>query len=934
LGKKEIATLFSSNPDKYYKVSLFDQVGFKRNQCSLCQKFFWSIVEKNSCPDHENYSFIGNPPTKKNMDYIATWKNIETYFRNNGHSIVSRYPVVCRWREDLYYTIASIVNFQRIMNDKIVFELPSNPLVVPQMCLRFNDIENVGLSGRHYTSFCMIGQTCNADKPGGYWKDKCMELDYGMLTQVLGINPEEITFVEDVWMGAGAFGYSLEYFVRGLELGNAVFTEFEGNADNYHIMENKIIDMGAGLERLSWITMGTPTSYDCCFGPVVTSISNKIGLVQNNDILSDYFKLVSKDLHNTEEDPENGLLKLKKTISNNMKISYDDLQKIISPYESLYTVVDHTRTLLFAISDGSLPSNVGGGYNLRILLRRVLSILERLQWKINLEDIIHMHIDHLKFMYPEIEEHRDDVTTILKIEDSRYNTTKGRMMEIVSSLKIQKKSLDINELIKLYESDGIPPDLLLDVGVIDSIPQNFYTKISELHLTQNQKNQDNIQSEDIYKKSVKFLKDESHRGKTDLLFYKDSLLREFSAKILKILDNKIIILDKTAFYPRGGGQEPDTGFIDDIPISETIKIGDTVLHKISSVASNTGTNILKNIYEGKIVKCVVNNARRDLITRHHTGTHILNSSARNVLGSWVWQHSAFKDENNARLDITHHSSLSKDEIQKIEQIANDVIMKNLPITIKFYDRGDSEQLFSFRIYQGGVVPSNQVRIVNINGWDIEACGGTHTNTTGELGLLKIIKSERIQDGVVRLEFVVGKSALEYVNKQEKYINHIVQSLGSSKEKIIESFDKCITDYEIVKKKNKTIIKKLSPHVISDILKHTNRIQDKNIKTYITSDDQLDEEYHIIVGENIIVKDPSLIYTSIIIKDKGIRVIVFVGNDAQKLGFHAGSLAKILSKYLGGSGGGDGRFGQGGGQHKGKIDELMNVYLGLVEKTIM
>lgn len=930
MGKKEITTLFSSNPDKYYKVPLFDQIGFKRNQCGLCKKFFWSIVERNTCPDHENYSFIGNPPTTKHMDYITTWKNIENYFRNNGHSIVSRYPVVCRWREDLYYTIASIVDFQRIMNDKIVFELPSNPLLVPQMCLRFNDIENVGLSGRHYTSFCMIGQTCNADKPGGYWKDKCLELDYGMLTKVLGIKPEEITFVEDVWMGAGAFGYSLEYFVRGLELGNAVFTEFEGNADNYNTLENKIIDMGAGLERLSWITMGTPTSYDCCFGSVISSISQKVGLFQNNDILSNYFRLVSKDLYHTEDDPENGVLKLKKIISNTLKISYDDLQKIISPYESLYTIVDHTRTLLFAISDGSLPSNVGGGYNLRVLLRRVLSILERLQWDVKLEDIIHLHIDHLKSMYPEIEEHRDDVTTILKIESNRYNATKTRTMEIVSSLKKQNKSLDINELIKLYESDGIPPDLLLDVGIIESIPQNFYTRISELHLTQNQKN-NNIKNEDTYKKYIKMLNNESFDLKTDLLFYKDSLLRNFSARILKVLDNKFIILDKTAFYPRGGGQEPDTGFIDNIPISETVKVGNIVLHKIASMDKNMATDSMKNIYEGKTVNCKVNNVRRDLITRHHTGTHILNSASRNVLGSWVWQHSAFKDENGARLDITHHSSLSKDEIQNIEKRANEAIMKDLPIIIKFYDRGESEQLFSFRIYQGGVVPSNQVRIVNIDGWDIEACGGTHTNTTGELGLLKILKSERIQDGVVRLEFVVGNSALEYVNKQEKHVNHIIQTLGSSKEKIIESFDKCITDYDLVKKKNKILIKQLSSSIVPYLLANATVIQDKNIKTYISKDDQLDEDYHISVGENVITLDSSMIYTAIILKDKGIRIIVFVGKEAQKRGFHAGSLSKILSQYLGGSGGGDSRFGQGGGRYKEKVDKLMDKYSELIQK---
>src|SRR5438874_5775912 len=177
--------MFSSDPNRYYRVSLFDEIGFERQKCSICVTFFWALVQRIVCPDHENYSFICNSPTNKRLDDVSTWKAIDEYFRSNSHSTTTRYPAVCRWRDDLYFTIASIVGFQRVMGNQVVFELPANPLVVPQMCLRFNDIENVGLSGRHYTSFCMIGQTCNADAPGGYWKDKCIELDYGLLTNGL-----------------------------------------------------------------------------------------------------------------------------------------------------------------------------------------------------------------------------------------------------------------------------------------------------------------------------------------------------------------------------------------------------------------------------------------------------------------------------------------------------------------------------------------------------------------------------------------------------------------------------------------------------------------------------------------------------------------------------------------------------------------------------
>jgi len=203
------------------------------------------------------------------------------------------------------------------MRGKVVFELPANPLVVPQICLRFNDIENVGLTGRHYTGFCMIGQTCDADAHGGYWKDRCIELDYGMLTNKLGIKADEITFVEDVWMGAGAFGCSLEYYVRGLELGNAVFTEFEGSEGNYHAMNNKIIDMGAGLERLSWITMGTPTSYDCNFGNVIKKLIESVGVEENSEFLSKYFGILSSKYTDYEFD----IKSLKNILAKELKVS-------------------------------------------------------------------------------------------------------------------------------------------------------------------------------------------------------------------------------------------------------------------------------------------------------------------------------------------------------------------------------------------------------------------------------------------------------------------------------------------------------------------------------------------------------------------------------------------------------------------------------------
>lgn len=931
MGKKELAALFSSDPDRYYRVSLFDKMGFERKKCVRCGKFFWSIPSTNArrsgqrehCPEHENYSFIGNPPTKKRLDYVNAWRETEEFFRANGHTIVPRYPVVCRWRDDLYFTIASIVDFQRVVGNKVVFELPANPLVVPQMCLRFNDIENVGPSGRHYTGFCMIGQTCNADAKGGYWKDRCIDLDYGMLTQGLGIQPEEITFVEDVWMGAGAFGYSLEFFVCGLELGNAVFTEFEGNENSYQVMPNRIIDMGAGLERFSWITMGTPTSYDCTFGPVIKKMLEYTGTDSDPDVLARYFSAVSSKLETSPATGEMGfdLGKVKSAIARELGISEVSMSKHVAPYEAIYTIADHVRTLVFAISDGALPSNVGGGYNLRVILRRALSIVKRMGWdhSIRLADIADSHIDYLRGIYPELYEHRQDVRTILDLETSRYTGSVERMNAIATTLlsKSAKKrtsqesqpSLTVEDLIRLYESDGITPDFLVEQNVIQSVPSLFYTKLAALHTG----------SAGAGAQTHKNIGGLDGLPPTRLLYYEDESIRQFSAKILAVAEGgRLVVLDQTAFYPRGGGQEPDTGEIEGIPVVEVTKQADLVVHRMGPAKQNPQAGSLK---VGQVVSALVNSRRRELVTRHHTATHVLNSSARNNLGSWVWQNSAFKEQDYGRLDITHHSALTKDEVDRIEQAANKVVRQDLPVSIKTFDRGKAEQEFTFRIYQGGAVPSNIVRIVNIEGWDVEACGGTHVRSTGEIGLIKITKSERIQDGVVRMEFVAGEAAMQFIQNQDAQIAAITRTLGSSREKVLESFDKLVQEFDASKRKIKTMLKVLGPTVSASISLKAKKFG-ADVKLYSTFDEELDDEFHIALGEMAVEADPSIVYVALVARDQAIRVIVLAGKSARQKKIKAGEIAKRISTQLGGSGGGDEKFGQGGGKSRDKVKEAL------------
>ena len=880
MDKNQILKEFSSDPDKYYNVKLFQEQGFVRKSCSKCGRFFWTLDSNRTlCPDDgtDTYSFIGEPPTTKRFDYTQAWKQVEEFFVKNNHTSVSRYPVVCRWRDDLYFTIASIVDFQRIMGSKVVFEFPANPLVVPQTCLRFKDLENVGVTGRHFSSFCMIGQH-SVPNNQGYWKDECVDLDYRLLTDQFGIKKEEVVFVEDVWAGGGSFGPSLEYFVRGLELGNAVFTEFQGELGQHTTLDQRVIDMGAGLERFAWITMGTPTAYDCCFGPINEKLFNKIGIDSDSEILRKYFTEIAKEIDNYDD-----LNQVRRLAIKNAGITDSQLTKMITPMEGMYLIADHLRTLIFAITDGALPSNVGGGYNLRMMLRRINATVSKLNLKLDIDDLIDTHIDYLKDTYPELDEKREDVKQILKIESARYEESKVHMKKKAEKIR-EKGTPTVDELITFYESDGITPEYLKEVDAIAEVPSSFYSKLSDLHQSEKKKAITELPLEKL--------------PETETLFYKDDPM-EFEATVIKVFDDQVV-LDKTSFYARGGGQEPDHGSIAGFEVVDVDKHADIIVHKLKGGTPN----------EGDTVQCKVDATRRSNITKNHTSTHIINTSARSVLGSWVWQHSAFKDDDHARLDITHHSSLNDEQVKQIEDAANKMIKDNYPVKIEYFDRGTAEQQYGFRIYQGGVVPVKSVRIVSIEDKDIEACGGTHVKKTGDIELIKITKTKRIQDGVVRLEFVSGPNAFEYVKEQEE----------ESKKKEQQAIEK--QQLEKQREENKDKAREKIPVFIERILAgeslDSEEINSKG-KLCFTSSENYDDYFNQNFGKKLVAKDDTAAFCGIFEAGPTIRVMIFAG---EKSGVNAGEIAKEIASILGGSGGGDAKFAQGGGKDTSKKDEAI------------
>lgn len=892
--KEALRARFSGEYEKYYFVDLFKREGFIRKKCENCGRNFWTADEKRRrCDDQpcSPYSFIGNPPTKKKLDAVNAWRTIEEFFVKNGHASVKRYPVVSRWRPDLYFTVASIIDFQRVEGGKVVFQLPANPLIVPQMCLRFNDIPNVGVSGKHYTSFVMVGQHSIANREG-YWKDRCIDLDFELLTRDLGIDRKEITFNEDVWLGYGAFGYSLEYFVRGLELGNAVFTAFDGTPTDYTEMKEKVVDMGAGLNRFAWITQGTPTSYEAYFGPVLERMKDVCKVSVDEELFLKYSRLAG----NMNADEFGSLSEQRAVIAKRLGVDAGTLEKQFAPLEAMYAVADHARTLLFAVADGMLPSNSGGGYNLRILFRRAMNFINYYKFPLTIPEVANWHIDYLQSMYPELEEHRQDVAEVLDVELSRHAVSSERIAKIVSSFSSSGKTISTEELIQLYDSDGVTPEQLMEAGARVTLPEDFYEKVQARHITRK-----------IDEPKPKF--DISGLPATELLFYADEYRFDFKARVLEVFDGNQVVLNRTFFYPRGGGQEPDKGTIGSSKVVEVEKYGEVVLHRIEGSPPTKGSQ----------VTCHVDADRRIKIMRIHTATHIINGSSRQVLGPWVWQHSAFKEENYGRIDITHFAHLTESEVRKIEDLANEIVRRNLPVSATFMPRKKAEEKYGFRLYQGGVVPTKLLRVVNIGDWDIEACGGTHTRTTGEVGFIKITKVERVQDGVERIDFVSGEPAVEYVHGMDSSLDELSSALGTQRENLPKVARSVIQELGAARSREKALGQSLVELSTSQVVSSAKVIG--SAKLYVARRPQFGEEQIIVQGEKSVSTDPSLIYVSVFSTGKSARAICFVGSDAVKAGYSASELIKRLAPILGGSGGGSPRFAQGGGPLTEKVDEV-------------
>jgi alanyl-tRNA synthetase len=423
----------------------------------------------------------------------------------------------------------------------------------------------------------------------------------------------------------------------------------------------------------------------------------------------------------------------------------------------------------------------------------------------------------------------------------------------------------------------------------------------------------------------------SNLPETEQLYYQDQYMREFEAEVVKVVDNEYVVLDKTCFYPEGGGQPADKGCLvsngNKVDVVDVQKVGKVIVHKVKGAVPNQGSTI----------KGMIDWEWRYSLMKNHTGTHVVNGAARRVLGQHVWQFGTQKGVKRSRLDISHYRRLTLEEIHKIEILANQIVLRNIPVETSWMPRGEAEKLYGFRLYQGGAVPGKEIRVVKSGDWEVEACAGTHIKNTGEIGFIKIIHSEKVQDGVERLDYSVGIPALKAMQQNEQRLWKLSEILNAPLEKLDKTADKIVKELKEANAEKRKLIKEIAEResaVSSGRIEGEETKEIEGIKVTVRDfKKEIDVDRMVQTANAMIERDGTIVTIFYGTDGKNARIMAMAGKTALEKGVNAGEMVKEAAAIIGGGGGGKPNFAQGGGTQTEKLPEAVKKAEAVLEKQL-
>jgi len=914
-------------PAEEYRLPFFKESGYVRKLCPKCKKYYWTQNPKQeTCGEATSegcasYTFIGDPPTKRSFSLPEMREAFLSFFEKHGHARIKPYPVVARWRADIYLTHASIIDFQPYVTEGIA-PPPANPLVISQPCIRMVDIANTGPTfGRHMTIFEMGGaHAFNYPDKEVYWKDQTVRYHHDWVTKDLGVKSEEIVYKEEVWSGGGNAGPCVESIVRGLEVATLVFMQYKVVNDKFIKLSIRTVDTGYGIDRYAWLSQGAPSGFHAIYGSLLGKIFKMAGLTR---IDSELLNKIAKVSGLVNLDKTASRLKTRRKEAELVKMRVDELDRFLIPIENAFAVADHTKSLSFILSEGVVPSNIQEGYLARLLFRRIYRLLRMLQISDKLYDIVDMQVDLWSKDFPQLREMQNEIMEMLKSEEVKFEETivrgEGMVKRISNELKAgKKKAIPIETLIQLYDSHGLPPEIVKQTAEKEKleveIPDNFYALIAQRHMQVSKPvEEEEVKHEEWLENMVENV------PATQQLYYEDQYMRKFDARVLKVVDNEYVVLDRTCFYPEGGGQPADGGYLRfDSRKAEVVdvqKAGKVIVHKVKGSAPKVGT----------VVKGEIDWDRRYSLMKNHTATHVVGGAARRVLGQHVWQYGTQKGTESSRLDISHFRRLTLEEVQKIEVLANQAVLRNIPVETAWLPRNEAESRYGFRLYQGGAVPGKEIRVVRAGEWDVEACAGTHLKNTGEIGFIKIIHSERVQDGVERLTYSIGIPAVKAVQKNERLLVKLSETLNAPLEKLDKTVEKLARELKEANAERRKLIKELAEKESAGVSGKTMEKAEEvdGVKLVIRNfQESIDVERMIQTANEMIRRDEATVALFYGSDGKNARIMVIAGKTALEKGVDARELVREASETIGGGGGGRPNFAQGGGTQLDKLPEAV------------
>lgn len=864
------------------------------------------------------------------------------YFEEHGHRMEPSASLVPVDDPTLLWINSGVATLKKYFDGSVI---PDNPKIVnAQKAIRTNDIENVGYTARHHTFFEMLGNFSIGD----YFKKEAIEYAWDFLTNpdwlgleadrlYVTVHPEDdeaydlwlhhmnipedhiIRLEENFWdIGEGPSGPNTEIFYdrgpsfgndpndpelypggeneRYLEIWNLVFSQFNHNPDDtYTPLPNKNIDTGMGLERIA-------------------------SIMQNVD-------------NNFETDGFMPLIKETEKLGNT---PYGKSETANTAYK---VISDHVRTVSFAIGDGALPSNEGRGYILRRLIRRAI----RFAKNIGLHDpfmykLVPVVGEVMKDFYPEVLEKKDHIARIVRVEEERFHETLDDGLRILTTI-IEKEKNSGNtvfpgeEVFTLYDTYGFPKELTEEYVAehgftidVEGFEQEMDKQRTRAREARKKTDSMNIQSTILQDASIDstFVGYDQLETKTLVThIIKDDAF----ASTIQTGEEGIVFLKETPFYAESGGQVADTGMI--------TGVNGTMVHVTDVKKAPEGQHMhFITVEKGSlstedIVHAIVEEELRKGIVKNHTATHLLHQALKDVLGTHVNQAGSLVEHDRLRFDFTHFESVTKDQLEEIEQKVNEQIWRSLPLMIETMPIEDAKEKGAMALF--GEKYGDVVRVVQIGSYSTELCGGCHVVNTSEIGLFSIVAETGIGAGTRRIEAVSGKNAYNVLHEHVQMVEEIASLLKVRPTETVIKVKQVLEDVQQLTKENESLNSKIAHIEASSLGDDVQEIEGISLlATEVQAKDmgQLRNMFDEIKGQV-----PNGIIVLIAQNNGKVQILASVAEQLVEQGFHAGTLIKEVASICGGGGGGRPTMAQAGGKDPSKIGEALAYAREYIKNTL-